>query len=286
VQHLGGYPALRQILEEAAATFSPAARAFGVTPHKGLLLVGLPGVGKDLTKRIASSVLGRPLLDLDFGTLMGAGGGVLGSAERAIREALGRAELVRGILGLSEYEKATAGLGSSDRTDGGTTARMLATLLNWMQEQQHVFVVATANDVRQLPPEQLRQGRFGQVLFMDVPRAADRQSIFAVHLARIKRDPAAYDLVALAQATEGFSGAEIEGVVKAALTDAFRDGARELTTADMLARAETITPISVLKREEVEALRAWAREHGALDVAALGAAPAMPSQSRTAGLEL
>jgi SpoVK/Ycf46/Vps4 family AAA+-type ATPase len=90
----------------------------------------------------------------------------------------------------------------------------------------------------------------------------------------------------LAQATEGFSGAEIEGVVKAALTDAFRDGARELTTADMLARAETMTPISVLKREEVEALRAWAREHGALDVAALGAAPAMPSQSRTAGLEL
>ncbi len=193
---------------------------------------------------------------------------------------------MRGILGLSEYEKATAGLGSSDKTDGGTTARMVATLLNWMQEQEQVFVVATANDVRGLPPEQLRQGRFGQVLFMDVPRAADRQSIFAVHLARIRRDPTAYDLAALAGATEGFSGAEIEGVVRAALGDAFRDGARALTTADLLARARRLTPVSVLKREEVESLRAWAREHGALDVAALGAGPSAPTQPRTAGLEL
>ncbi|HLI50740.1 MAG TPA: AAA family ATPase, partial [Thermomicrobiaceae bacterium] len=263
--HLGGYPHLRQLLREAAVTFAPAARAFGVAPMKGLLLVGLPGTGKDLTKKIAASILGRPLLDLDFGAVMGEGGGVIGSATTSIKRALAIATTVQGILGISEFEKAVGGLTSSGRSDGGETARTIASLLSWMAEQEEVFVIATANDVRQLAPEQLRQGRFSQVVFVDLPTLEDRLDIFRGHLAKRGRTPESFDLEQLATRADGFSGAEIEAVVAHALLDAFIDGARELTTADVLRRIGTIRPTAEVKREEIEELRRWAREHLAID---------------------
>jgi hypothetical protein len=265
VDHLGGYANLRRMLQEAAVTFSPAARDYGVEPMKGLLLVGLPGTGKDLTKKIASSILGRPLLDLDFGAVMGEGGGVIGSAAMSVKRALAIATTLKGILGISEFEKAVGGLQSSARSDGGETARTIAHLLNWMQEQRDVFVVATANDVRQLAPEQIRQGRFSQVVFVDLPTPEDRADIFRVHLAMRDRDPAGFDLEELAAASEGFSGAEIEAAVKAALLDAFMDRGRALSTADVAARARSIRPTSEVKREEIEELRKWARDHLAVD---------------------
>ncbi len=263
--HLGGYANLRRLLQEAAVTFTPAARAFGVEPMKGILLVGLPGTGKDLTKKIASSILGRPLLDLDFGAVMGEGGGVIGSAAMSIKRALAIATTLKGILGLSEFEKGVSGLQSSARSDAGETARTIAHLLNWMQEQQDVFVVGTANDVRQLAPEQIRQGRFGQVVFVDLPTCQDRADIFRVHLRKRERDPETFDLEQLAEASDGFAGAEIEGAVKGSVLDAFMDGVREVTTADVLQRVRGIRPTSVVKREEIEELRRWAREHLAID---------------------
>jgi hypothetical protein len=262
---LGGYPYLRRLLHEAAVTFSPAARAFGVEPHKGVLLVGLPGTGKDLAKKVAASVLGRPLLDLDLAAVMGEGGGVIGSAAVSIRRALSIATTLKGVLGLSEFEKGVGGLQSSARSDAGETARTIGYLLNWMAEQREVFVFAIANDVRQLAPEQLRQGRFGQVVFVDLPTPEDRAAIFRVHLAKRGREPAAFDLDGLAEAAEGFSGAELEAAVKGALLDAFMDGERALVTADVLRRVRSIRPTSEVKREEIAELRRWAQEHLAID---------------------
>jgi ATP-dependent 26S proteasome regulatory subunit len=244
---LGGYRNLYQILNEAAATFTPAARAYGVEPMKGLLMVGLPGCGKDLTKKIASSVLGKSLLDLDFGSVMGEGGGVIGSSAMTIKRALAIATTLKGILGISEFEKAVGGLESSSRTDGGETARTIAYLLNWMQEQSGVFVIGTANDVRGLAAEQTRQGRFSHVVFVDLPRTEDRREIFAVHLRKRNRCPDEFDLDELARVTEGYSGAEIEAAVKAGLLRAFMDGEREVTTADIVDRAKEIQPTSVIK---------------------------------------
>ena len=263
--HLGGYAHLRGLLHEAAATFSPAARAFGVEPHKGLLLVGLPGCGKDLCAKVAASVLGRPLLNLDMAAVMGEGGGIIGSAATSIRRALSIATTLKGILGLSEFEKGMGGLHSSARSDGGETARTIGFLLNWMQEQQDVFVFATANDVRQFAPEQIRQGRFGQIVFVDLPSPEDRAAIFRVHLARRARDPEAFQLEELAAASDGFSGAEIEAAVKSALLDGYLDGARQLTTADVLRRVRSIRPTSEVKREDIADLRRWAQEHLAID---------------------
>lgn len=272
LDHLGGYAHLRTVLEQAAVTFTPAARAFSVEPSKGVLLVGLPGCGKDLAKKIAAGIFGRPLLDLDMAAVMGEGGGVIGSAAMSIRRALAIATTLKAVLGLSEFEKGVGGLQSSGRSDGGETARTIGSLLAWMAEQQDVFVFATANDVRQLAPEQIRQGRFSQIVFVDLPTTTDRADIFRVHLARRGRDPQAFDLAALAEAAEGFSGAEIEAAVKGALLDAFMDGARELTEADVLGRVRAIRPTSEVKREEIDELRRWARDHLAVD-AVHGPAP-------------
>ncbi len=263
--HLGGYANLRALLEQAAVTFTPAARAYGVEPSKGVLLVGLPGCGKDLAKKIAAGIFGRPLLDLDMAAVMGEGGGVIGSAAVSIKRALSIATTLKAVLGLSEFEKGVGGLQSSARSDAGETARTIGTLLAWMAEQQEVFVFATANDVRQLAPEQIRQGRFGQIVFVDLPTPEDRADIFRVHLVRRGRDPERFNLEELASGADGFSGAEIEAAVKGALLDAFMDGARALTTADVLRRIRAIRPTSEVKRDEIEELRRWAREHLAID---------------------
>jgi SpoVK/Ycf46/Vps4 family AAA+-type ATPase len=170
-----------------------------------------------------------------------------------------------GVRGLSEFEKAVGGLASSNRTDGGETARTIAYLLNWMQEQRDVFVVATANDVRQLAPEQLRQGRFSQIVFVDLPTPPDRADILRVHLAKRGRDPGGFDLDLLAEATDGYAGAELEAGVTGGLLRAFMDGAREVTTEDVLEALRAIRPTSEVKHEEIEALRRWARDHLAID---------------------
>jgi hypothetical protein len=132
IDHLGGYANLRKLLQEAAVTFTPAARSFGVEPSKGLLLVGLPGCGKDLCKKIASGIFGRPLLDLDMAALMGEGGGVIGSAGVAMKRALSIATTLKAVLGLSEFEKGVGGLQSSAKSDAGETARTIGALLSWM----------------------------------------------------------------------------------------------------------------------------------------------------------
>ena len=262
---MGGYAPIRRLLERAARTFTPAARAFGLDEAKGLLLIGLPGCGKDSWKRAASAIMGRALFDLDLGAAMGAGGGLIGSAELSIKRALEMATLTRGILGLTEYEKTVSGLQSSARTDGGVTARVVASLLGWLADPHPgVFVIATANDIRDLAPEQVRQGRF-QPVFVDLPTREDRGAIFAAHLARRGRIPADFDLGQLAERAESYSGAEIEEAVKGALLEAFEDGARPLRTEDLLLALGGIRPIAQVKAAEVDDLRRWAREALAID---------------------
>jgi AAA+ superfamily predicted ATPase len=261
IEQIGGYLPIRRLLRRAALTFSPEARTFGVEEAKGLLLVGLPGCGKDTIKKAASSVLGRALLDLDLGAVMGEGG----SAELSIKRALQIATTTKCILGLGEYEKAVGGMQSSARRDGGATSRVVGSLLNWLAEPHPgVFVIATANDVRELAPEQIREGRFTPV-FVDLPTAQDRAAIFAVHLGKRRRDPAEFDLDLLADRSNGYSGAEIESAVKAALLEAFEDGQRPVRTDDVARALEGIRPLAQVKSAEIEELRRWAREALAID---------------------
>lgn len=259
--NLGGYASLRAILERAAYTFSPKARARHVEPCKGILLVGLPGCGKDLCKRVASSITNRALLDLDFGSIMGEGGGVIGSSAMSIKRALSIAGTIKGILGISEFEKAVSGMRSSNKTDGGETARTISYLLNWMQENRDVLVFATANDVRELESEQFRIGRFSYIHFVDLPLAEDRLEIFKVHLAKRELDPEQFDLDKLVERSKDFSGAEIEGAVKDGVLEAFIDGDRPAETRDILKVIGSITPTAQMMSEKIEEIRKWARNN-------------------------
>ncbi len=202
------------------------------------------------------------------------------------KRALSIATTLRGILGISEFEKAVGGLESSSRTDGGETARTIAYLLNWMQEQSDVFVIGTANDVRGLAAEQTRQGRFSHIVFVDLPTLDDRREIFAVHLRKRNREPEEFDLDELAEVTEGYSGAEIEAAVKAGLLRAFMDGERWLMTEDIVECARRIQPTSVVKREQVESLRNWAKDHMAVDAGGIGVTPIGERMNGARALEM
>jgi SpoVK/Ycf46/Vps4 family AAA+-type ATPase len=149
--------------------------------------------------------------------------------------------------------------------DGAAEAAYRAWHPPVLQEQQDVFVIATANDVRQLAPEQTRQGRFSHLVFVDLPTPPDRADILRVHLAKRGRDPGRFDLETLAGATDGYAGAELEAGVTGGLLRAFLDGARELTTDDVLQALRAVRPTSLVKREEIEEQRRWAREHVAID---------------------
>lgn len=259
--NLGGYKSLRAILERAAYTFSPRAKARHVEPCKGILLVGLPGCGKDLCKRVASSITNRALLDLDFGSIMGEGGGVIGSSAMSIKRALSIAGTIKGILGISEFEKAVSGMKSSNKTDGGETARTISYLLNWMQDNRDVLVFATANDVRELESEQFRIGRFSYIHFVDLPDPEDRTEILKVHLKKRELDPQRFDLDKLVDKSKDFSGAEIEGAVKDGVLEAFIDGDRAAETRDILKAVESITPTAQMMSEKIEEIRKWARNN-------------------------
>jgi SpoVK/Ycf46/Vps4 family AAA+-type ATPase len=136
---------------------------------------------------------------------------------------------------------------------------MFGTLLTWLQEREApVFVVATANDIEALPPELLRKGRFDEIFFVDLPKEDVRKEIFAIHLSKRKRDPAKFDLDALAEASEGYSGAEIEQSIISALHEAYADKS-SLSTEQIVAALETSPPLSVTLAEKVQDIREWAQ---------------------------
>ena len=262
MEHVGGMADLKTWLRKRSLAFSERARQFGLPEPKGVLLLGVQGGGKSLVAKSVASLWKLPLLRLDMGKVFSE---MVGASEENIRMALRLAESVSPcVLWLDELEKGLSGLGSSDRSDAGTAARVFGSFLVWMQEKTSpVFVIATCNDISSVPLELLRKGRFDEIFFIDLPTSEEREDIFAIHLARRHRDPALFDLRPLAQATAGFSGAEIEQVIISSLYDAFEEG-RDLTHEDLLANIRNTIPLSQTVKERVDALRSWARTHARL----------------------
>ncbi len=255
---LGGFERLVAWLARARIGFRPEAAELNLDPPKGLLLVGVQGCGKSLAAKWVAREWSLPLLKLDAGRLYNK---YIGETERNLRRAIQIAEsMAPAVLWIDEIEKAFAGSKVGVDQDGGVSQRILATFLTWLQEKRsEVFVVATANDIFVLPPELLRKGRFDEIFFVDLPDAEERVAIFEIHLGRRKQNPALFDLGALSGATEGFSGAEIEQVVIASLYDALHRQ-QLLDTPLLLEEAARTRPLSVSRREDIERLRAMARE--------------------------
>lgn len=253
---VGGLENLKEWLKKRGRGFDKNAKDFGLTYPKGILLLGIPGTGKSLTAKAVGNLWHFPLLRLDMGKIFG---GIVGESESNIREALKIAEAIApSILWIDEIEKGMSGISSSGSTDGGTTARVLGTFLTWMQEKtKPVFVVVTANDISQLPPEFLRKGRVDEIFFVDLPTENERKEILKIHLQRKGRKPEDFDIEKLAKESKGFSGAELEEVVKEALFQAY-DEAKEIADEHIFAAIKKTYPLSRTMHETITQMRKWA----------------------------
>jgi AAA+ superfamily predicted ATPase len=252
---IGGLGVLKEWLRLRERAFTQEARDYGLPAPKGIALIGIPGTGKSLTAKMIGGLWRLPLLRLDVGALFGS---LVGESEENTRRALRLAETVAPcIVWIDELEKALAQGGS----DSGTSTRVFGSILTWMQEKTApCFVVATANDISRLPPELLRKGRFDEIFFLDLPTAAERREILAVHLHKRKRLPQSFDLERLARESEGYVGAELEQAIIDAMYVGFNDGRREFATGDIASAVRRQVPLSVSQRETIGALRNWLRE--------------------------
>ena len=255
---LGGFTNLKSWLERAQVGFTPEAKSLNLTPPRGIMLVGVPGCGKSLAAKAIAREWKLPLLKLDAGRLFDK---FVGESEKNFRKAIEMAESLSPIvLWIDEIEKAMVGGGGSGEADAGLSRRLFGAFLTWLQEkQQDVFVVATANDLSSLPPELLRKGRFDEIFFVDLPNDAEREAIWNIHLGLRKQDSKQFDLNKIISASDGFSGSEIEQAVVAALYRALHR--KTPLTTDLLIEELTHTmPLSVTRREDIDALRQTAED--------------------------
>ena len=255
-ENVGGLAVLKEWLHKRAAAFTSEARAFGLPAPKGILMLGVQGCGKSLCAKAVSNLWQLPLLRFDMGRMFGS---FIGSSEENVRRAIAVAESVApAILWVDEIDKAFAGSQGSGNSDGGTTARVFGTFVTWLSEKTApVFVVATANDISQLPPELMRKGRLDEIFFVDLPSRDERSEIFRIHITKRGRVAGNFDLPALADASGNFSGAEIEEAINSALYDAFY-AKTDLTTTHVLAAIGETVPLAKTMAEHISQLRAWA----------------------------
>lgn len=255
---LAGMARLKEWLHKRRGALTAEGRAFGLEPPKGVLITGVQGCGKSLCAKCVAGEWGLQLARLDAGALYDK---FIGESEKRLRKALEIAEqLAPLVLWVDEIEKGFAASGASADVDAGLTQRILATLLTWLQDRRGgVFLVATSNNISQLPPELLRKGRFDEIFFVDLPGSEGRAELLRIHLKKRGRDAGQFDLFKLSDGSEGFSGAEIEQAIVSGLYSAF-SAKQPLSTEILLKELSSTRPLSVTRREDVERLRAWAAD--------------------------
>ena len=255
---IGGLDSAKEYFEMYSNQFSAEAKAFGVEPLRGVLMVGVPGCGKSLIAKAVSAAWGLPLLRLDVGKVMT---GLVGGSEEKMRQVIGQTEAIAPcVLWIDEIEKSLSGTKSSNFSDGGTLARVFGTLLTAMEERMEgVVTLATANDINALPPELIR--RFNETLFVDLPVPSEREEIFKIHLRKRGRDPEKLNLdyAVLVAASDKYTGSEIEKSVKEAIVRSFRDGKSKVKTEDVLGAVQDTKAIAQVMGEKINTIREWAR---------------------------
>lgn len=257
METVGGFDALKADLQLKETVFTDEAREYGLPYPKGMLIVGPAGTGKSLTAKACSTYLKIPLVRMDMGKIMRS---LVGESERAIRMALEVIEAVSPVvLWVDEIDKGLKGGSGSGENDGGVMSRVVTTLLTWRQETTSpVMMVATANDVATLPSMLYRRGRLDEVWATDLPQLGEREDIFCIHIRKKGRDPEEYKTLLLAKKTEGFVGAEIEGVIEDAMFKAFHEGV-EFTSEHILKAIESVVPQSIRDETEVKEIREWCK---------------------------
>lgn len=255
---IGDLEEAKEWLVRRREAFTPEARTYGLPVPKGALLLGVQGCGKTELAKAVATAWGMPLLRLNVGNLFA---GLVGASEGNLRKALEVAETVAPCaLLIDELDKAVGGGGGGER-DGGTTSRVRGELLTWLQDRTApVFVLGTANNAEDMfsqAPEMMRKGRWDEIFFVDLPKVDGRKSIYRVHLR--KRGVTDVDVEILAEASDGFSGAEIAATVTDAMFSAFMDGKRPTETKDILVEVRRTVPLSKSAGGRIDALREWSK---------------------------
>ena len=256
---VGGLENLKHWLEERRGSWEQAAQEFGLRPARGVIILGVQGCGKSLCARAVAGQWQLPLVKFDSAAVFDK---YIGETEKRIQKVFRVAEgLAPCVLWIDELEKVLAGSApDSASVDAGVSSRILAAFLSWMQDRKApVFVAATSNNVTVLPPELIRKGRFDELFFVDLPTKTERQEMFRIQLNKRRRNPAEFDLEKLSDAAHGFSGAEIDAALDSALYAAY-SSKQALTTNLLLKCLSATVPLSKTRAEEIEALRAWAKQ--------------------------
>lgn len=271
LQDVGGLEVLKRWLNLRKTTFLEDAQNFGLTPPKGVLLVGIPGCGKSLTAKCVASSWNMPLLRFDIGKVFGQW---LGESEANMREALKTAEAIAPcVLWIDEIEKGLSGADNSN--DDGTSKRVFGNILSWMQDKTApVFVFATANNIKKLPPELLRKGRFDEIFFVDLPNSEERKKILEIHINKTKRNIKDFDIAKLTYLSGEenlgknirLAGAEIEAWIKDSLMEAYArkiggNPKADLSMDDFITVLKRIVPMAKMRMEDFQSLRDWANEN-------------------------
>jgi SpoVK/Ycf46/Vps4 family AAA+-type ATPase len=255
---VAGLANLKQWLRKRRGALTPEGKKFGLEPPKGILMIGVQGCGKSLAAKAVAGEWRLQLARLEAGALYDK---YIGESEKRLRRSLDIAQqLAPVVLWIDEIEKGFAATTASADVDAGLTQRILASFLTWLQDRESgVFIVATSNDISALPPEVLRKGRFDEIFFVDLPDVAAREELFRIHLKRRGREPEMLDVSALAAASEGYSGAEIEQAIVSGMYTAFSQS-QPLSTAVLLDELRATRPLSLTRREDIARLRDWARD--------------------------
>jgi len=244
INDIGGLENLKDWLGKKERIFNQLDKAikFGVDIPKGMMIVGMPGCGKSLAAKATAKLFKVPLVRLDVGRLLGK---YIGESEENMRRALKLAEAISPcVLWIDELEKAFSGIGS---TGGGSdvTTRLFGQFLTWMQEKENtVFIVATANDISRIPPEFLRKGRFDELFYVDFPNNEERKKIIEIHLKKRGKWNRDLDIISVVKDTDGYSGADLEAIVKDAVESCFVEGRKQITTDDLKKAQKSIKSIS------------------------------------------
>lgn len=254
--NVGGYDALKQHVLLDQPCFTKEARDFGIEFPRGLMLVGIPGCGKTLLSVAIASELGLPLVAMDVGNLMNK---YVGESESNMREAIRMLENIAPcVLQLDEIEK---GFGGTGDADGGASSRVFGTFIKWLNDRSSpVYVVATANQVQSLPPEFCRKGRFDEIYGLDIPALKEREEIFNIHLMKRGREPKDFDVEGLARSTNGYTGADIEQIIKLGLKIAFSSGGK-LCQNHLDEAVPQITPLSKTEASRIAEIKKWCETH-------------------------
>jgi len=255
--NVGGLENLKRWLGQRRGAWDDSAREFGLEPPRGMIILGVQGCGKSLCARAVAGEWKLPLVKFDTSAVYDK---YIGETEKRIRKVFQVAEgLAPCVLWIDELEKVFAGSGpDSASADAGVSSRLLASFLSWMQDRKSpVFVAATCNNVAVLPPELIRKGRFDELFFVDLPNQAERKQIYSIQLAKRKRNPVDFDLDRVATAAKGYSGAEIDAAVQAALYAAYSEK-KQLTTQFLIDALSQTVPLSTTRAEEIASLREWA----------------------------